>query len=108
MPPSAYALVATFAAISLIAGAAAARILRPSRWWAALLPAAAAFGALYLVGHRWVVTIGPEVTMWGWKVALPFDVVVAIGAALVVASLQRGALALLESQERGPGRDGLA
>jgi hypothetical protein len=108
MPASAYALVATFAVISLLAGAAAARLVGPRRWWSVPLPAAAAFGALYLVGHRWVVGIGPEVTLWGWEVALPFDIVVAIGMALLVASLQRGVLGLLESQERGPGRDGLA
>ena len=108
MPASAYALVATFAVISLVAAIIAARLVGPWRWWAVTFPAVAGFGALYLVGHRWLVSIGPEVSVWGWDVALPFDVVVALGVALVVASLQRGVLGLLQSQERGAGRDGLA
>jgi hypothetical protein len=97
MPASAYALLATFVVGSLAAGILAARLIGPWQWSTAILPALAAFGALYLVGHRWVVSVGPEVTMWGWKVALPFDVAVAVATAVGAALLQRGVVSLLQS-----------
>jgi hypothetical protein len=108
MPASAFALVATFGVLALAAGILAARLIGPFRPWTPLLPAAAAFGGLYLIGHRWVVSVGPQVTLWGWEVALPFDAAVAIVAAIATAALQRGALRLLQPEERRAGRDGLA
>jgi len=97
MPASAYALIATFLVISVVAGVLAARIVGPWAAWSPVLPALGAFGALYLVGHRWMLSIGPEVTLWGWRVALPFDTLVALSTALVVAAAQRGVASLLQA-----------
>lgn len=97
MPASAYALVATFLVISLVAGVVAARIVGPWSAWAPVLPSLGGFGALYLIGHRWVLNIGPEVTLWGWQVALPFDAAVALATALVIAAGQRGVASLLQA-----------
>jgi hypothetical protein len=97
MPASAYALVATFLVLSLVAGVVAARIVGPWSAWVPVLPALGAFGALYLVGHRWLLSIGPEVTLWGWRVALPFDALVALATAIVVAAAQRGVASLLQA-----------
>lgn len=96
MPASAYGLVATFAVVSVLAGLVAARLVGPWRWWFPMLPMLAAFGALYLVGHRWVISIGPEVSLFGWEVALPFDVLVALVTATAVAVAQRAAASLLQ------------
>ena len=108
MPASAYGLVALFTVVSAASGWLAARTIGPRRPWAALLPALAAFGALYLVGHRSGIRIGPEVEVFGWKVSLAFDLVVGIVAAYVAATLQRFGLRLFESQQRGARGDGLA
>ncbi len=108
MPPSAYALVVTFAIVSVLAGILAARVVGPWRPWAALVPALAGFGALYVVGHRLAIGLGPTVTLFGWEVWLPFDVAVALVVALGAAGLQRLALGLLQAQQQGPGRDRLA
>lgn len=108
MPPAAYALVGLFILISIAAGIAAARVIGPWRWWTFPLPAAAAFGALYLIGHRYVVTFGPTVQVFGWEIALPFEVAVAAITALTVALGQRALVGLLQAQQRDPGRDGLA
>lgn len=108
MPASAYSLLATFVVISVAAGALATWAIGPRHPWAAVLPALAAFGSLYLVGHRLVLAIGPEVNLFGWQVSLPFDVAVALAAAVIAAALQRLGLRLLQPQERNAGRDGLA
>ena len=97
MPASAYALVVTFAVLSAVAGLLAARIVGPWTVWSPFLPALGAFGALYLVGHRWVISVGPEVTLWGWKVSLAFDAVVALAAAVAIAGAQRGVSSLLQA-----------
>jgi hypothetical protein len=101
MPVSVYALIATFVAVSIVAGVAAARIVGPWRPWAPLVPATFAFGALYLVAHRWGESIGPQVRIWGWEVALPFDVAVAIGAALLGAVVQARVVRGLRRDEPG-------
>ena len=75
----------------------AARIVGPWSAWAPVMPAVGAFGALYLVGHRWLLSVGPEVTVWGWRVALPFDALVALGTAMVIAAAQRGVASLLQA-----------
>ncbi len=108
MPASAYGLLAIFTAISAASGALAARVIGPWRAWSVALPALAAFGALYLVGHRWVVSVGPNVRILGWDVALPFDTAVAVGTATLAALLQRAGLRLLQPQQRRPRSDGLA
>lgn len=108
MPASAYALVAAFILISLAAGALAGRVIGPWRWWTFLVPAVAAFGALYLIGHRFVITFGPTVELFGWEIALPFEAAVATMTAFVAAVVQRALVGLLQPQQRDPGRDGLA
>jgi hypothetical protein len=97
VPASAYALLVTFVLVSILSGIVAARVVGPWTWWATVLPGVAAFGLLYLVGHRWAVSIGPEMTLWGWQVALPFDVGVALAAAFVTAAIQRGAVTLFQA-----------
>ncbi len=108
MPASAYGLVTLFTIISVGSGWLAARTVGPRRPWAALLPALAAFGALYLVGHRSGIRIGPEVEIFGWQVSLAFDVAVAVATALAAATLQRFGLRLFQAQQRGARGDGLA
>ncbi len=108
MPTAAYGLITVFATVSVLSGVLAARVVGPWRWWAVALPALAAFGALYLVGHRWVMSIGPQVGLFGWEVALPFDVAVALATALGAAGAQRLFLALLDAQQRRPRGDHLA
>jgi len=98
MPASVYGLIATFAAISVVSGLVAARLVGPWRWWSPILPMLAAFGALYLIAHRWVVSIGPQVSVFGWEIALPFDTLVALATAAAVAAVQRGAASLLQAQ----------
>ncbi len=108
MSASAYGLVTLFAVISAASGWFAVRAVGPSRQWAAIGPAIAAFGALYVVGHRSAIRIGPEVEIFGWQVSLAFDVAVALVTALVVALAQRAALRLLETEQRRAGGNGLA
>ena len=108
MPASAYALLGVFTALSALAGWLAAWTVGPRRWWAGIGPAVAAFAALYLVGHRIVLRIGPQVDLFGWEVSLPFDVGVALASALAGALVQRLGLQLLEPEERSARRDGLA
>ena len=105
MTSAAYALIGLFAAISVVSGVVASRLLRPRRWWTPALPIAASFGSLYLVGHRLGWSAGPEVPMFGFRVALPFDLAVALVVALAAAATQSGALRLLQPQQVGTGRD---
>lgn len=92
MPPAAYALVITFVAISVVLGFVAVRLLSraggPRTLRSYLLPVVAAFGAFYLIGHRLGIGIGPEVTLYGFQVALVGDIAIGFGAALVVALAQ--------------------
>lgn len=105
MTSAAYALIGLFAAISVMSGVVASKLIRPWRWWTPLLPIAASFGSLYLVGHRLGWSAGPEVPVLGFRVALPFDVAVALVVALAAAATQSGALRLLQPQQGGAGRD---
>jgi len=92
MPPQAYALVTLFAACSAVAGWLAARLVAraggPSSRAAWLLPIAGAFLAFYVIGHRFGLAMGPEVTLFGFRVALVGDIAIGFAAALVVAVLQ--------------------
>jgi hypothetical protein len=108
MPASAYGLIAVFTVVAAVTGWLASRVVGPRRAWTAVLPALAAFGALYVVGHRSVVRIGPEVELFGWQVSLPFDVAVATAAAFAGAGLQWLMVRLLQTQQGGARRDGLA
>ena len=108
MPPGAYAIVGLFAVVSLISGAIAAATVGPRRTWAVIVPAVAAFGSLYLIGHRFAVGIGPEVSLFGFRISLPFDAAVALAVAFGAAVAQIGAVRLLQPKERRARRDGLA
>jgi len=108
MPAAAYPLLALFAAVSLLAGIVGAWVAGPRRPWAAILPALAAFGALYLVGHRLALSIGPQVRLLGFELSLVFDAAVAVGASLATAAVQAVGLRLLQADQRGTGRDRLA
>jgi hypothetical protein len=108
MPPSAYAIIGMFAIVSLLSGTIAAALLGPRRPAAAALPALAAFGSLYIVGHRLALSIGPEVGLFGFRISLLFDAIVALAVALLAAAAQSAALRLLQPKERSAGRDGLA
>ncbi len=92
MPPQAYALVTLFMLCSVVLGAAAVRAIAlaggPRGRSAYLLPIAAGFGAFYLVGHRLGLSIGPEVSLFGFQVALIGDLVIGFGAALLAALAQ--------------------
>ncbi|HEX6140531.1 MAG TPA: hypothetical protein VF013_08740 [Candidatus Limnocylindria bacterium] len=102
MSSSAYALISLFAVVSVLAGLVAWQALRvPTSPAGLILPALGAFGALYLAGHRLGWSIGPTVRLFGFEVALAFDAVLALAAALVVAVLQRLAVSGLRRQ--GPG-----
>lgn len=108
MPAGAYPILGLFTVVSLLSGAIAASSVGPKRAWAAIVPALAAFGSLYLVGHRFAVSIGPEVELFGFRISLLFDAMVALAAAFAGALLQAGALRLLQPKERGARRNGLA
>lgn len=93
MPPQAYALVTLFAASSILLGIAAQRLVAarasgPRGWRWTILPVIAAFGAFYLIGHRLGLSIGPEIGLFGFHVALLGDVLIGFAAALLVAFAQ--------------------
>ena len=108
MPPGAYAIIGLFVVVSAVAGAIAASAVGPRRAWATVVPALAAFGSLYLVGHRLAISIGPEVGLVGFRISLPFDAAVALAVAFIAAGAQSIALRLLQPKERSAGRDSLA
>ena len=47
-----------------------------------VIPVIAAFGAFYLIGHKLGLSIGPEVTLFGFQVALLGDLAIGLAAAL--------------------------
>lgn len=92
MPPQAYALVTTFTLCSIVLGALtvrlAARIGGPRGLAAYVFPVLAAFGAFYLIGHRLGISIGPEIGLFGFQVALLGDLTIGLVTAAVAALLQ--------------------
>ena len=92
MPPQAYALVTLFVLCSVVLGVAAVRVLAragaPRGRAACLLPITAGFGAFYMVGHRLGLSIGPEIPLFGFQVALLGDLAIGFGAALLAALAQ--------------------
>jgi hypothetical protein len=93
MPPQAYALVSLFAVSSVALGWLAVRLVGrliagPRSRWTLVLPVAAAFLAFYLIGHRLGLSIGPEVSVFGFQVALVGDLALGFAAALAVAAVQ--------------------
>jgi hypothetical protein len=104
MPASAYALLGVFILLSIGVGVGAAWIVGPHRRAAVVLPILAAFGALYLVGHRSGLQLGPTVDLFGYSVAIVQDVLVAVAAAAATAIVQRVAAdrrASTSSRQRG-------
>src|SRR3954451_21780010 len=106
MPPQAYGLVTLFVLSSIVLGWAAVRLVARSlgarhRRGAYVLPILAAFGAFYLIGHRLGVSVGPEVSLFGFQVALLGDLALGFAAALLVAGVQ--ALALRRRTRPRPG-----
>jgi uncharacterized membrane protein YeaQ/YmgE (transglycosylase-associated protein family) len=96
MPPQAYALVTLFALSSVLLGWLAARIATrvggPRSLAAYVLPIVAAFLAFYVIGHRLGLAVGPELTLFGFRVALIGDLAIGFAAALLVAVAQAGVL----------------
>jgi hypothetical protein len=48
----------------------------------------AAFLAFYVIGHRLGLAVGPEITLFGFQVALAGDLVIGFAAALATALAQ--------------------
>jgi hypothetical protein len=92
MPPQAYALVTLFSLCSLVIGVVtvrlAARVGGPRGLAVHVLPVAAGFLAFYLIGHRLGISIGPEIPLFGFQVALPGDLAIGFAASIVVALVQ--------------------
>lgn len=92
MPPQAYALVSLFLLSSLLVGILAVRLVArrggPRGLIAYALPVLAAFGALYLIGHKLGLVVGPEIGLFGFQVALLGDIAIGFAAALAVAIIQ--------------------
>jgi hypothetical protein len=106
MPPEAYALVTLFLVCSALSGIGAVRLARrvggPGRAPAYILPTLAAFGAFFVVGHRLGLSIGPEIELFGFQVALVGDIAIGFAAALIVALLQ--AMFVRGRRGRAPGQ----
>lgn len=92
MPPQAYALVFTFMGCSIVLGIVATRLAArlggPTRRAAYLLPIVAGFAAFYLIGHKLGISVGPEIGLYGFQVALLGDLAIGLAAALLAALLQ--------------------
>jgi hypothetical protein len=83
MPANAYVVLALFSVVAVLCGIGAAWIVGPRRALAVIIPAMCAFLALFWVGHRSGLELGPTVEIAGFRVALVQDVLAgAIGALL--------------------------
>lgn len=100
MPASAFALLGVFILLSIGVGITAAWIVGPRLRAAIILPVLAAFGGLYVVGHRTGLELGPTVILFGYQVAIVQDVVVAVTAAGAAALIQRAILARRAARPR--------
>lgn len=106
MPTVIWLLIGLFTTVSIISGVLAAWLVGPryggtaTRLLAVLLPTLAAFGGLWLVGHEGGPRVGPTTIVLGFELHLLFDILVALGAALLVALLQRPLLARLLARRR--------
>jgi hypothetical protein len=92
MPPRAYGLFFLFLACSILLGILATGLVArrggPRGRAATLLPILAGFGAFYLIGHKLGISVGPEVTLFGYQVALFGDLAIGFSAALLAAVAQ--------------------
>jgi disulfide bond formation protein DsbB len=93
MPASAFALLGVFILLSIGVGIGVAWIVGPRLRAAIILPVLAAFGGLYVVGHRTGLELGPTIILFGYQVAIVQDVIVAVMAAGLAALVQRAVLA---------------
>ena len=89
---TAWALVATFSVCSIGLGVLAVWLVArgggPAGRAAAVLPVIAAFGAFYVIGHKLGLSVGPEVSLFGFQVALLGDLAIGFVAAMAVALAQ--------------------
>ncbi len=92
MPASAYAVVALFTVVALLCGAAATWFVGPRRLVAVVIPSLAAFLALYWVGHKSGLELGPTMELLGFRIALVQDVIAGALAAVAAAFVQRWVL----------------
>jgi hypothetical protein len=92
MPANAYIVLALFTVVALLCGIGAAWLVGPRRAPADIVPALGAFLALYWVGHRSGLELGPTLEIAGFRVALVQDVVAGAVGALVAALVQRWVL----------------
>jgi hypothetical protein len=92
MPPQAYALFFLFLGCSILLGIVATSLVArrggPRGRAANALPILAGFGAFYLIGHKLGISVGPEVTLFGYQVALFGDLAIGFSAALLAAITQ--------------------
>lgn len=88
VPTNAVLLLAFFTLAAILVGVLLAWVVGPRRWWAALVPSAAGFLALWAVGHRSGLALGPTVILFGFEVNLLFDLGVATLAAAIAAVAQ--------------------
>ncbi len=92
MPSSAYAVVALFSVVAVVCGAIATWLVGPRRLAAVVIPSMVAFLALYWVGHRSGLELGPTMELMGFRMALVQDVIAGAVGALVAAVVQRWVL----------------
>jgi len=88
MPAAAFGILLFFIAAAIVIGAAATWLIGPRRPLAVVVPVLAAFGALYVVGHRSGLAVGPTVDLFGFQVNLLFDLAVASLFAGIAAKAQ--------------------
>jgi hypothetical protein len=107
MPMQAWALVTLFTLCSIALGVAGVRLAAlaggPRVLAAYVLPVLAAFGAFYLIGHRLGLSIGPEVALFGFQVALLGDLAIGFAAALAAAFAQTAVMRARKRRAANPG-----
>lgn len=104
MPSAAYGLVALFSVVAIACGVGATLLVGPRRVLAMILPTAAAFLALYWVGHRSGLELGPTIELLGFRVAIVQDLLAGTVAAMVAAVGQRLVLDRWRARGRAPGQ----
>jgi len=88
MPAAAFQLFLFFTAAAVLIGVAATWVTGPRRPLAFVIPVLASFGALYLIGHKSGLAVGPTMELFGFRVTLLFDLGVAVLAAAIAARVQ--------------------
>ena len=80
MPAAAFQLFLFFTAAAIVIGLIAWWVIGPRRPLAAILPVLGSFLALYLVGHKSGLAVGPTIELFGFEVNLLFDLLCATWA----------------------------